>query len=305
MMIRCRLSVVASALAAVVLAALTSYGAEAPAQQATHGLVLKYHQTEGDRAAYDFSATGVAKLNVQKGLTTEKINVNLQMKCVEEFWEPTSDGLIQVQGAILSGTIKAIWQGEEEAQPVERTAVNYKIASSGEMQEQELLSGEPLILPGMFIVFGPDDAFLIGGRMQFPKKPLKVGDKWKGTVRIPTLESGQTILADYESKVLGLEQYRGRPCVKIKTTSKYSEKETAPVPESGGTATGKVTTAETQTWRFDYERGLVMSSEGTIQATLTGTFVDEEAREYTATMSGVVNTRSKMTEFNGQALPAK
>jgi hypothetical protein len=305
MTIRCRLSIVASALAAALLAALTSYGAEAPAQQPAQGLVLKYHQTEGDRAAYDFSATGVAKLNMQKGLTTEKISVSLQMKCVEEFWEPTSEGLIQVQGAILSGSIKAVWQGQEEAQPVERAAVNYKIAPSGEMKEKELLSGEPSPLPGLPFAFGPDDAFLVGGLVQFPKKPLKAGDKWKGTVRIPSDEPGVTVLVNYESKAMGLEQYRGRPCVKITTTAKETAQGAVSDEESGGTARFKGTAKETVTWRFDYDRGLVMSTDGVIQISATGTFVDEDAREYTATVSGVVDTRSKMTEFNGQALPAK
>ena len=302
---RCRLSaVVLVPIVALAVARLVwPAESEKPAQPA--GLILKYHQTEGDRASYDFSATGTAKLNVQKGLTTERLDVSMQMKVLEEFWEPTAEGLARVQGAILSGTVKAKSKTEEETQPIQRMAANYKIASGGEMREVELLSGEPPVLPGLFFTFGPDDAFLLGGLIQFPKKPLKAGDKWKGTARIPSAESDETVLVNYQCNVLGLEQYRGRPCVKIKTTAKFSDNETIPEPESGGTIAAKITATETNTWRFDYERGLVMSSKGTIRVSLAATFVDQDANVSTATITGVVNARSAMTEFNGQKLPAK
>jgi hypothetical protein len=299
-----RRSVVVSAAAVLLVAVLATYAAEDPAPKPSEGLILKYDQTEGDRASYEFSVSGTAKLNLQQGLTTERMDISMQAKCVEEFWEPTPEGLAQVQGAFMSGTMKAKSQGEEHGSPLQRMVVNYKIAPSGEMKERELLSGELTGLAGLPFAFGPDDAFLVGGLVQFPKKPLKPGDKWKGTVAIPSEETGAAVLVNYESKALGLEQYRGRPCVKIATSAKEATETTVPDEESGGIVTFKGTAKETVTWRFDYERGLVMSSEGVIQITATGSFVDEEAREHTATMSGVLNTRSVMTEFNGQKLSA-
>ena len=59
------------------------------------------------------------------------------------------------------------------------------------------------------------------------------------------------------------------------------------------------------TWLYDYGRGAIMSAESTDRLSVTLTGNDEAGNPSQASISGVLNSRAQLLEFNGQRIPAK
>jgi len=203
------------------------------------GVTLRYTQSQGDKALYRFASSARGKLDVQKGLTTSTVEMSIQMKVATEVTDVAPDGDLRIQAQITSGGVKAKSEGQQDSAPVGNVVANYTISPQGGVRTAELVSGDPPAFPHLFIAFMPDDAFLIGGLAQFPEKALNPGDIWSGVVRIPSPDGGAEE-APYKSKLLGLQQFKGRPCAKIKTTAKSSNTSTEAAPDGSGTITGKV-----------------------------------------------------------------
>jgi hypothetical protein len=268
------------------------------------GLTLKYNLSPGSKASYSFSCSTRAKLDVEKGLTTAAAEMSLQMKVATEVLEAAASGAAKVQGQILSGSLKVKAEGEQETIPVENVVVNYQMTPRGVVKQKELLAGQPPILPGVGAVFEPEDGFLIGGLGLLPDHPVKPGDKWKGVARLPSVLSEETVAISYESKLLGQERYKGRPCAKIRTTGKREFSQAMDAPDgSGQVVVNGVITADT-TWRFDHQRGVIMWSESsdTLVLAVQGR---GEGDTSTAKISSVLKTRSVLTELHGERIPAK
>jgi len=269
------------------------------------GLTLRYHQTEGDQAAYDFAATATMKLTIEPDMPGSRIDASIQMKCLAEFQGSTPEGFTQVQGQILSGGMKVKTETVEHTEPITGVAVNYQVSPRGEIKQRDLLSGESPTMPHLYFTFGPEAAFLLGGDVQFPSGPVKVGDTWKGTIRMPSWREDEELIARFESKALGLEQFRGRPCLKIKTTTKAFFTQTIPFSAGGPEVKAKIRVVSVATWRFDHERGLVMWAEGYNKTTTTAAATGPDGTRFEVTMSGITNMRTSLTKFNDEEIPAK
>lgn len=278
------------------LAALLTAAHSARAQQ----LTLKYRFAEGDTASYTFSCSTRAKLDVQKGLTTSAAEMSLQMKVSTEVTEVAPNGDAKLRGDILSGSLKVKAEGEEETTPVGEIVTNYVLTPRGVMKAKELLSGEPIVLPGVSVLMEADDAFLLGGLGLLPERPVKPGEKWKGVARLPALMDEEVLTVTYDSKLLGIEQYKGRPCAKIRTTVSRRFAESFEAPDGSGPAKVSGLITGDGTWRFDYERGVIMSMEQRAQVV-----TEMSHAESTAKVSSVLNMRAALTELNGQKIPAK
>jgi len=236
--------------------------------------------------------------------------MSLRMKCLAEFREPPEDGVADVQGRIVSGNLTIKAEGEEAAVPLEGMVVNYRLARSGEIKAREVVSGDPAILPEVFLIFGPDDSFLIGGLARLPSDPVRVGDTWKATVQKTNWATGEAAPMYLESRLLGAESYGGRPCVRIRTTAKVGYSQALLDPEIGGTASVKATNSAVATWRFDYQRGLAMWAEVSSRTSETASFTDGAGASFTDTISAVAAARIAMTEFRprqqaGEAAPGR
>jgi len=265
------------------------------------GLVLRYRLAKGDKVTYNYSGSARAQLDVQKGLTTAKAEVSLQMKVVAEVLDTKPNGDLQVQAQIVSGTVKMKSQGQQQSTPVQPAVANYEVTSRGEIKTAELLSGEPAAIGTIGLAFMPDDAFLLGGVGIFPERALKVGDKWKGVTRLTNPVTGETEPFSYESKLLAQEQVKGRPCVKVRTTATRKLSQTIDAPDGSRQARVSIITTDEITWRFDYQRGVIMLAEDTDRAAMAMEGTGAEGGPASAKMAGVLNSRSVLTEFNGKS----
>ena len=268
------------------------------------GVTLRYKQSQGDRAVYKFASSARARIDVQQGLTTSQAEMSLQMSVSTEVTDISPEGDLRIQAQITSGGMKLKAEGEQSTAPVENVVVNYMISPQAGVRNAELVAGNPPMFPGIFLAFMPDDAFLLGGLAQLPAKPLSPGETWSGTAHVPTGD-GETEDVPYKSKLLGMVQFRGRPCAKIRTMAKVTETSTEDAPDGSGTMTAKATITRDTTWLLDYERGVSMSADSTDRLSLTLEGTDETGENSTATISGALNSRAQLLEFNGQKLPAK
>ena len=271
---------------------------------AAEGTVLKHHQGTGDKAVYDFGLSARVKVEGSGGSGTAQAEMTLQMKCLAEFVEVLPNGHQGLRGQIVSGTLTGKGEGETKTVAVKDVVVNYELSPQGEMKAVELVAGDPPILffPGAHLGFGPDDAFLLGGRAVFPDRPVSEGEKWGGTAQKPHPVSGEIQEEQYESRVLGTEQFRGRKCLKIRTTGTFPLEGSAPVPGTEVVAQVRGMISGHDIWLFDPERGLIMSVEGSHRLVVSARAEMGAEVAGIATTSAVINIRSVLTEFNGEKI---
>ncbi len=106
----------------------------------------------------------------------------------------------------------------------------------------------------------------------------------------------------YESVLLGEERFRGTLCKKIKTTRSILIEDTAQAPDGSGEARIRIKTSGAYVWFFDPKRGLIMSIQGSENIAVTTTIERTDQKLLGMSATGVVNTRSLLTEFNGVKL---
>jgi len=271
---------------------------------AAESIVLKHHQGTGDKAVYDFGLSARAKVEESGGSGTVQAEMTLQMKCLAEFLEVLPNGDQKLRGQIVSGTLTAKVEGEAKTLALKDVVVNYELSPQGEMKLRELVGGDPpfLAFPGVRFGLLADDAFLLGGKALFPDRPVSEGEKWSGTAKKPHPVSGEIQEEQYESRVLGTEQFRGRKCLKIRTTSTFPLEGSAPVPGTEVVTQVKGTISGHDIWLFDPERGLIMSVEGSHRLVITARVEMGAEVAGIATTSAVINIRSVLTEFNGEKI---
>jgi hypothetical protein len=111
----------------------------------------------------------------------------------------------------------------------------------------------------------------------------------------------------FKSKLVSVAQVRGRPCATIKTTARANATHAEDAEDgSAGHMSGRMDVVQDVTWVFDYERSVVMSAQGTTRISVGFQDTDSGSGESaSARISGVMNTRATLLEFNGQKIPAK
>jgi hypothetical protein len=193
------------------------------------GVVLKYHDGEGDRATYEVTAAAHAKIAVNDGVV-QKGEFGLRFKTTAEFLGLTPDETIRIQGEVISGTTSGKVAGKTASAALTPSLANYEITPCGETKYRELASGVPPAMPDVFLVLAPDDAFLTGGVGVFPKTPVGVGSAWHGSVTLPPFGGGADDMAEmkYDSKVVGQVPYAGKTCYRIKTDYHLYQQGTLP-----------------------------------------------------------------------------
>ena len=288
---------------AVALLAITSmvFGAGRVSAQ---DLVLRHHQGKGDKAKYEFTCSTKARMDLDQGLVASAADMRLQMKVLVEFLGADSPSHQDVCGQVLSGQLKI--KAEEGAGTVAlgEGVVNYEIGPLGEIRRAALLAGDLPMLPGVWLVLGPDDAFLLGGTAILPDRPVKKGDKWQGVARVPNPITGETVQIRYESTVLAQEQLLGRPCLKIKTVRSAQMSERVPVPGTAGVVQAKIAMTGMVIWRFDHERGLIVKADGDDRFALDLHLQDPNSGNTDLSFTAGLKHESKLTEYNGKKLGA-
>ncbi|MCJ7751794.1 MAG: hypothetical protein MUQ65_11990 [Armatimonadetes bacterium] len=106
----------------------------------------------------------------------------------------------------------------------------------------------------------------------------------------------------YESVLFGEERFRGALCKKIKTSLSILIEDTAQAPDGSGEAYVKIKTSGAYILLFDPQRGVIMSIQGSENIAVTTTIEQTDQKLLGITATGVVNTRSLLTEFNGVKL---
>jgi hypothetical protein len=285
---------------AVLLAAAPAVFSAAPA-----GKVLRFRLKEGDTAVYQHSRSGRAEMTEAAG-EKSRMEMTAQARCTVEFLGETAGGDFGVQAVIEPHTVNAKVDGEEQTQESPGNAARYIVNNQGRIKKVTWLTGDPTADPeSAGLVVTPDDVFLLGGAGILPDKPLKKGDKWTGTVTVPGAVMGEDLVVKYQSVLLGEEQFRGAVCQKIKTTATSSFSASEEMPELGGTIKASAKATSQHTWLFDPERGLIASAEGTNRLSVTMQVGDPDQTLVSVTLSGVINSRSVLTEYNGVPVAAR
>jgi len=109
----------------------------------------------------------------------------------------------------------------------------------------------------------------------------------------------------YQSVLLGEERFAGALCKRIKTTRSILIEDTAQAPDGSGEAYGKIKTSGAYIWLFDPQRGVIMSIQGSANIAVTTTIEQTDQKLLSVAATGVVNTRSLLTEFDGVKLSAQ
>jgi len=267
-------------------------------------LVLRHHQGKGDKAKYEFTCSTKARVNLDQGLVESAAEMLLQMKVLAQFSESDSPSLQGVSGQTLSGQLKIKAEEGEETIAFEDGVVNYEITPLGEIRRAALLAGDLPVLPGIWLMFGPDDAFLLGGTAILPERPVKKGDKWQGVARVPSAITGETEEIRYESTILAQEQLFGRPCLKIKTTRSTQIEEEVSIPGSAAVVQVEIKATGSVIWRFDYERGLILKADSNDKLSLDLHLRDPASGRSDLSFTAGLKYGSKLTEYNGKKIGA-
>jgi hypothetical protein len=270
------------------------------------GLFLRYRQAQGDKAVYAYSCSTRAQVDIQNGQKTQRAEVSLQIRLATEVLETTPGGDMRIRADITSGNIKASSGSDRETVPVESAVLEYLVSGRGVIKSVNLTSGQPPAIGVLPYAATPDDAFFVSGVGQFPDKRLKPGDTWEGVARIPDPEGGEAMEVPFKSKLVSVGQVRARPCATIKTTARVNTTHAEDADDGSGRMSGRMDIVQDVTWVFDYERSVVMSAQGTTRVSVGMQGTDSDSGESaSARVSGVMNTRSTLLEFNGQQIPAK
>ncbi|MFB3880622.1 MAG: hypothetical protein ACE149_05130 [Armatimonadota bacterium] len=269
------------------------------------GKVLRFRPKEGDTAAYQFSTSTRGEMKEEAGQKS-RMETSAQARCTVQFLGETAVGDFGAEAAIEPHTINETVDGEDQSKESPGTAARYVVNNQGRIKRVTWLTGDPSADPeSAGLAATPDEVFLLGGAAILPDKPVKKGDKWSGTVTIPGVVMGGDLKVNYQSVLLGEEQFRGAACQKIKTTATATFAASEDLPEVGGTV--KVSAKQTgqYTWLFDAERGLIASAQGTERVSVTAQLSDPDQTLVSFALSAVSNVRSTLTEYNGVSLAAK
>lgn len=286
---------------AVLLAAAPAAFPAAPA-----GKLLSYRYASGDTAVYNCKVSSRAEGKSDAG-NKVRAEASVQMRCTTEFLGDTASGDYGVRGAIESGTLNVKVDGTQDEAELPEYVERFIVSTRGEIKQQSVLSGDPPVLMygGLVLVLGPDEPLLLGGTAIFPDKPIRKGDKWKGTAHVPLPQEGEYNDWKYESTLLGEEAWQGRNCHKIKTTSSGAISEAIEAPDGSGTLKVSAKIANVDTWLFDSERGLIVYSERSARLSATVKAIVDGEAVASITTSGVINEKNVLTEYNGIAIGQK
>jgi hypothetical protein len=290
-------------LLALVVLGLTIAGSSAAPP--TTGNAPRYHQGEGDRARYALSATITATGLVNEA-KTGRASFSFDTSCAVEFVGATPDGVMRVQAELAPCSVTIKSQGKPRTARMEGASMAYDVTSRGLVQTAELLSAEPPLVPELGIIVTPDDAFLVSAVGVLPTKPLQAGDKWHGTVALPSLsEPGAVVSAAYDSKVLGRVAYAGRSCWRITTKLRSSREESQSASCGRWNAHAKLTQTGTKEWLFEPEAGLVMKMDGKDTLVISLLLEDVVEGQNEAKLTATIQSHSRLTELNGEKIAAK
>jgi hypothetical protein len=293
---RCRRSLAFSVLGALALAGL-AVAAGLPTY------TLRLHRGKGDTATYEFTSVSTDKVS-GPGAPAGAITSNAQLTCTIGFQGVSPGGRIIMEAKVKEGRVKETVGGETQTLPVKTSSATYVLTPRSEVKQAELTSGSPAQLSPVGLTFSADDAFL---PPPLPDKPVKVGDRWESSARIPAITGhpGDVREAKYASRVLGEMSYAGRSCLKVRTSFRQSQHATVQAPDGRGTATVKVQSKGEGTWLFDPKAGLIMESEATGTMTITRVVKMPGQQDQLLTVSSAIRSRAKMTGYNGKALVIK
>ncbi len=165
---------------------------------------VTYTQKDGDRAAYTASVTNVIKFTMQG--QTVKLSGGADIKILARFMGLTPKNTIQVEANVVSGSEFATIEGKHATKGVTPRLASYEVTPRGELRLADDEEGGD---EGLLVAIGPGDAFLGMGAAVLPTKPLKVGDRWEGTVSSDVTHVENAVPIKYSAKALGQVSWAG------------------------------------------------------------------------------------------------
>ena len=269
------------------------------------GKVLRFRPNEGDTAVYQHKLSGRAEVK-EEGGQKARLEVRAEATCNVEFLGQTASGDFGLGGAIQPYTVTETLDGDETTTQASEVAARYVVNNQGRIKSVTWITSDPLLdTEDRGVAVTPDDIFLLGGAAILPDKPVKNGDKWSGTVKIPGAVMGEDETIKYDSVLLGQAAFRGISCEKIKTKAAVSFSATIESPDGAGTAAVAGKGAGEYVWLFDSARGVIVSIDGTEKTSITVKITEVEQDLAAVTISGVVNGKTALTEYNGVPIGSK
>jgi hypothetical protein len=285
----------------LVLAGLLFLGATAALGAAPTGKTLRYKCEPGLRAVYGtkFSMTGDVKSSEgDKSHMTQ----SAQTTCLVEYLGDTASGDFGAMAEVQGGSLAVKIDGETDEQPFEGSAAEYVLNRLGRIKSLSWLSEDPSLETDDQIDWtpSPDEVFLLGGAGILPEKPVKKGDTWKGSVKIPGAVMGEDETIEYRSTLLGEERYGGAVCSKIKTKATVAFTASEDVPDLSGKVTAKARVTGDYTWLFDPARGMIVKTDSVQKVTFSINITMDGNPLVSVSMTGTINSNHKLKEVNGQ-----
>jgi len=202
----------------------------------------------------------------------------------------------------MTGGRLVVWlQGAPEPRRVPTSVERVVMTPLGETVDWKLTRGDLAELePPMRLMLEPGDLCVFEGYGAFPERDLKPGDTWSGYYdEKPSGPGEEPQRISYQSTLMSLGHFRGRPCARIATTYQVAPvPKQAPQPASEPPAT---LMAGDVFWCFDVERSMILYYTETMSTTALLT-AQEGNQPFFASLNSQLRIVAHMTRYGGAPL---
>lgn len=230
-----------------------------------HAIKLRYRPAKGTVVKHKTTLTGTTTMDMPMGQGTMNMTTNGFITTTEKVLEAT-DNTVTVETVVTGGTMTLNMGGREQSIAMPQTRMVAETDDRGRVTKviEADLGTQTGPMAGMdYNDFAEFSA-------AFPDKDLDINDTWKDQMKLP-LGEGQEIILTANSRLLQLTTLQGRKCAKIRSAFQGPMNMDLTA-QGGGVMTGQMS-AQFVTY-YDYENSVYVSSEGTVNLTMTMSMTD-------------------------------
>ncbi len=254
-------------------------------------VVLRYNLKKGDTASYKEMESIAQRMSFsmagQSRRQDSASTANSLYK--EQVTDVTSEGVIILIRSTLSEELTTGVNGKEQKisqPPGEKTYIRMtpqgRVLSARTTVPQETSQSMSSRVPGTNmedLLGGLGTLEAVTAHFPFPDKDLQPNETWTDTVRLPGFLGGASTTISLNSRLLAIAPYKGRDCVKIRTSfeipldidmRQFLGQALPPGADVQMDMKGKITGR--MEWQFDYKSGRLVYSEGPVVMSFNSSF---------------------------------
>gem|GEM_PF-6542091 len=180
--------------------------------QAASAIVLQYKGQAEDKFTYKYSLSGEKIMTNLTTGQTMRTKISGSKTGVTRVVSASSEEL-ELEVAILSGeTTTTTASGQKQSQPAEKSKHWIRMTPQGKMLEIKPTKQDEEMDTSERVLRAIDEAG------ELPEGDVNVGDVWRKSLTTKEPGSSQPIPITVESKLLGIVEFKGHSCAKIKIT---------------------------------------------------------------------------------------